>query len=81
MNIKVYKTKTCAICAKVAYWLRGKQLPFEEIYIDDRPDLQQYVYQNSGGYMQVPFVVITIDGSEHYVSGGNISRISELVLT
>lgn len=77
MNIKVYKTKTCAVCKNVLYFLNSKGHKAEEIYIDDSPELQQYVWDKSGGMMQVPFTVISKNGDEKYISGGNIAALSQ----
>ena len=80
MSITIYKTRTCAVCTTLAKFLTQKKQKFNEIYIDDDLKLQQYVYERSGGFYQVPFTVIEKDGLEHHVSGGNLARISELVL-
>ena len=81
MSITIYKTKTCAVCKQLANYLTHKKAEFTEIFIDDDPKLQQFVYERSGGFMQVPLTVIVKDGTEYNVSGGNIARISELVLS
>jgi len=81
MSITIYKTKTCAICKQLANFLTYKKKEFIEVFIDDDPKLQQYVYERSGGFLQVPLTVIVKDGMEYNVLGGNIARISELVLS
>lgn len=80
MSISIFKTKTCVKCKQLAGYLASKNKPFNEVYIDDEPKLQQLVYEKSGGFMQVPFTVIEKDGELHYVSGYNLARINELVL-
>jgi glutaredoxin len=79
MSISIYKTKTCAVCVSLAKWLTHKGRDYNEIYIDDDPKLQQFVYEKSGGFLQVPFTVIKKDGQEHYISGGNIPRIADII--
>lgn len=80
MSIRVYKTRTCGVCKQVKDWLNRKQLESDEIYIDDDPKLQQYVYEKSGGLLMVPLTVVEKDGVEYYVSGGNIARLAELTM-
>lgn len=80
MSIRIYKTRTCGVCNQVKRWLNGVGHKPEEIYIDDDPKLQQYVYEKSGGFYMVPLTVVEKDGQEHYVSGGNIARLSELII-
>ena len=81
MSITIYKTKTCAVCVSLAKYLTHKKKEFTEVYIDDDPKLQQFVFEKSGGFLQVPLTVIVKDGMEYNVLGGNIARISELVLS
>ena len=79
MSITIYKTKTCAVCVNLAKWLTSKGKEFEEVYIDDDPKLQQFVYEKSGGFMQVPFTSVNKDGIEQYVSGMNLSKVASMV--
>lgn len=79
MSIKIYKTKTCAVCKQVLNYIKYKGHEAEEIYIDDDPKLQQYVYEKSGGFMIVPLTVIEKEDGEHFISGGNIPRIAEMI--
>lgn len=82
MSVRLFKTRTCAVCHLVKNKLNewGVQ-DIAEFYIDDDPKLQQYVWDKSGGFLQVPFtVVVDNEGNEHYVSGGNLSRLKELVI-
>lgn len=81
MSVRMFKTRTCGVCNLVMKKLNEWGVAdVAEFYIEDDPKYQQFVWDKAGN-LQVPLtVIVDNDGNEHYVSGGNLSRIKELVV-
>lgn len=60
MAIVVYTTQYCSFCRAAKKFLDTKGLAFEEVPLDDNPELRAEVAQRNGNYRTVP--MIEIDG-------------------
>lgn len=66
-QIKVYTTNYCSYCVSAKRLLEKAGLTFEEIRLDDKPELRQKLSQENAGYRTVP--MIFIDGT--FIGGFN----------
>lgn len=46
--IKVYTRKRCPYCTSAKIWLKQKDYQFEEISLDDKDVLQEFIANNPG---------------------------------
>lgn len=57
-KVTIYTTNNCASCAMVKKYLASKNQDYEEVNLDERPELRQKIIELSG-QMSVPVTVIT----------------------
>lgn len=68
-KVKVYSTTTCPYCRVLKQYLNEKNIPFEDVLIDQQPDQMQASIDTCGS-MGVPCTHITKDdGSEVKILG------------
>lgn len=60
MAITVYTTQYCSFCNAAKKFLDDKGLAYEEVPLDDNPELRAEVSKRNGNYRTVP--MIEIDG-------------------
>lgn len=60
MAITVYTTQYCSFCRAAKKFLENKGLAYEEVPLDDNPELRAEVSKRNGNYRTVP--MIEIDG-------------------
>lgn len=78
-NITIYTTSTCSYCPMVKRYLTSKGLPYDEVNLEEHPELQAQVFEKSGA-LTVPVTIITKqDDSEDVVIGYNISRLAPAI--
>ncbi len=78
-NIIIYTTNTCAYCVMVKKWLGTKGLGYEEINLDEHPELQKDAFELSG-QLAVPVTVITKDDdTKEVVVGYNLAKLATAV--
>ena len=78
-NITMYTTTTCAYCVMVKRWLQSKDLAYEEVNLDKKPELRAEVSRLSGG-MTVPVIVVTkSDDSQEVIVGWNLAKLAPAV--
>ena len=75
MPVKVYTRSTCAPCRMVKTWLQKKGIKYEELSLDERPELADEVLLKSGALM-VPFIQV----GEESVVGANLPLLSKLLM-
>ena len=73
--VKIYTRTTCAPCRTVKTWLQKKGVKYEELNVDEQPELMDDVIRKTG-LMMVPVIVV----GENHVQGMNFSRLSELLM-
>lgn len=69
-QVTIYTTNTCAYCVMVKKWLASKGQTYNEINLDEQPDLRQKIIDLSG-QMAVPVTVVADeDGSNQEIAVG-----------
>ena len=69
-KVTVYSQNTCAYCSMVKRYLTAKNVAYDEVNLDEQPELREYV-QTISGAMTVPVVVVDDeDGTNPRVSVG-----------
>jgi glutaredoxin 3 len=56
-KVIVYSQNQCAYCGMVKRYLGAKQVAYEEVNLDEKPELREYVQKISGA-STVPVVVV-----------------------
>lgn len=62
-QVTIYTTNTCAYCVMVKKWLATKGQTYNEVNLDDQPELRQKIIELSG-QMAVPVTVISSEAGE-----------------
>ncbi len=57
-DIKVYTTRVCSYCQAAKRLLEQLGLPYEEIGLDDKPELRQKLSEENGYYRTVPMIFV-----------------------
>ena len=80
MKVTIYSTTTCPYCKMLKDYLNEKQVPFEDFFVDQDEEVRNKMMNESGGFLGVPFTVITSDdGSKETVVGFDRNRINNLL--
>ena len=74
MIIKVYSSKFCPYCRMAKEFLKEKNIPFEEINVQENQEAAREMIEKSG---QAGIPVIEIDGQ--MVIGFNVEQIKKLL--
>lgn len=78
-KITIYTTSTCAYCETVKKWLGSKNLPYDVVNMDDKPEVRQEIIQMSGA-MTVPVTVVEDEqGGKNLIVGWNPSKLAAAV--
>jgi glutaredoxin 3 len=56
--VRVYTTKICSYCHAAKRLLTQRNIPFEEIGLDDKPELRQKLSEENNGYRTVPMIFV-----------------------
>lgn len=64
MKIKLFSTTSCPYCKMLKDYFASKNLPFEEKLVDQDETAKNEMTEVSGGFLGVPFTVITKDNGE-----------------
>jgi glutaredoxin 3 len=56
-RIQVYTTRWCGYCVRAKALLDSRQIPYEEINLDDDPGFRQTIHDLTGGWT-VPQILI-----------------------
>ncbi|MDP3917993.1 MAG: glutaredoxin domain-containing protein [Candidatus Woesebacteria bacterium] len=80
MNIKIYSTVSCPYCKMLKDYLVSKNISFEEKLVDQDEEAKAEMAQVSGGFLGVPFVVVTKDdGTKETVIGFDKGKLEEIL--
>jgi len=52
--IRMYTTSWCSDCRRARQFLRVRQMPFEEIDIEEHPEAAEFVERSNNGRRKVP---------------------------
>lgn len=76
-KVKVYSTTTCPYCKMLRAYLAEKNIPFEDVLIDEHPD-QMQTFVDTCGSMGVPCTHITKDdGTDVKILGFDKEKIDQ----
>jgi glutaredoxin 3 len=53
----MYSTRWCGYCVRAKALLESKEIPYEEILLDDEPDFRRTLHELTGGWT-VPQILI-----------------------
>jgi glutaredoxin len=80
MKITIYSTTTCPYCKMLKDYFASKNLSFEEKLVDQDENAKLEMASLSGGFLGVPFTVITKDGGENQtVVGFDKGKLEEIL--
>jgi glutaredoxin len=80
MQIIVYSTTTCPYCKMLKDFLKEKNLAFTEKLVDTDETAKAEMTASSGGFLGVPFVVITKDdGTKETVIGFDKGKLNSVL--
>lgn len=75
-TVTIYTTNTCAYCVMVKKWLKSKGQEYQEVNLDENPELRQEVI-NLSGRTTVPVTVVANDvGQQDITVGWNPGKIA-----
>ncbi len=57
-EVKIYTTNVCTFCVQTKRLLKQLNVPFEEIGLDDKPELRQKLSEENNGYRTVPMIFV-----------------------
>lgn len=81
MTVKIFSTTTCPYCKMVKDYLKSKNVSFEEKLVDSDEKAREEMAQVSGGFLGVPFTVITKDdGTNETVLGFDKGKLDSLLV-
>jgi glutaredoxin 3 len=76
-SIRMYTTRWCGYCVRAKALLDGKNLPYEEISLDDDPHFRRTLHDLTGGWT-VPQIVIDDEPIGGYSELWRLDRTGEL---
>jgi glutaredoxin len=80
MQVIIYSTTTCPYCKMLKDYLDGHNVSYEEKLVDQDEAAKEQMITDSGGFMGVPFTVITKDGGEkEKIVGFDQNKINEVL--
>ena len=79
MKVTIYTTRTCPFCKMEKEYLDSKNIKYEEVLVDERPEETQKMIAMSG-QLGVPFTVIKKeDGQEERILGFDKAKIDQIL--
>ena len=80
MTVTIYSTTTCPYCKMLKDYLKEKGISYEEKLVDQDDVAKEEMMAASGGFLGVPFSIITKDdGVKENVIGFDKNRINEIL--
>lgn len=80
MNVTIYSTTTCPYCLMLKNYLKEKNISYTEKLVDHDDLARQDMLKDSGGFMGVPFIVITKDdGAKETVVGFDKGKLNQVL--
>ena len=73
----MYSTRWCGYCVRAKALLEGKQLPYEEILLDDDPGFRARLHELTGGWT-VPQILIDGEPIGGYTELWRLDKTGEL---
>lgn len=81
MNIKIYSTTSCPYCKMLKDYLTSKNMDYIEKIVDQDEIVKKEMEMVSGGFLGVPFTVITKDdGSVETIIGFDKGKLEQILV-
>lgn len=82
MTIVIYSTTTCPYCKMLKDYLKEKNFTFTEKLVDTDDAAKTEMMASSGGFLGVPFTVISLDnGTKETVLGFDQGKLDSVLGT
>lgn len=80
MTVTVYSTTTCPYCKMLKSYLEEKGVSFTEKLIDQDDAAREEMTAVSGGFLGVPFIVVTKDnGAKESIVGFDKGKLNQVL--
>lgn len=79
MQIVIYSTTTCPYCKMLKDYLDAKNIPYTEKMVDTDSAARDEMAAVSGGFLGVPYTVITKDGSKEGIIGFDKGKLDSIL--
>ena len=80
MQVTIYSTTTCPYCKMLKDYLTAKGVTFVEKLVDSDEASRSEMMENSGGFLGVPFSVVSKDdGSKDTVVGFDKGKLNSIL--
>ena len=79
MQVTVYSTSTCPYCKMLKDYLSEKSITYIEKMVDTDESAREEMMAVSGGFLGVPFTVVTKDGSKETVIGFDKGKLNTIL--
>lgn len=80
MQVTIYSTTTCPYCKMLKDYLTSKSVVFVEKLVDQDDSIRNEMTAESGGFMGVPFTVVTKDdGTKESIIGFDKGKLEEML--
>ena len=78
MQITIYSTTTCPYCKMLKDYLHEKNVQYVERLIDQDDKAKEELVSESGGFMGVPYIVVTKeDGTKEKIVGFDKEKLNQ----
>lgn len=77
-NITIFTTNTCGYCGMVKKFLAYKGLTYNEVNLDENPDMRNVAIKLSG-QMSVPVTVVEKDDAKEIIVGYNLAKLAPAI--
>lgn len=80
MNFTIYSTTSCPYCKMLKEYLSSKNITFQEKLVDQDESAKNEMASVSGGFLGVPFSLITKDdGSQETIVGFDKGKLEQIL--
>ena len=80
MQVIVYSTTTCPYCKMLKDYLDEKKIVYREKLVDQDDNAKKEMSEISGGFLGVPFTVLTKDdGTKETVIGFDKNKVNQIL--
>ena len=57
-KVVIYSTKVCPYCVQAKALFKNLGVTYEEVHLDDKPDLRSQLSAQNGGWRTVPMIFV-----------------------
>lgn len=78
MQVTIYSTTTCPYCKMLKSYLNEKNISYVEKYVDQDESAREEMMAKSGGYLGVPFIIVSKNGEDVTIIGFDKNRVNKV---